>query len=331
LPIANIPLFHSSVSFPIKTMLKIVFMGSPAFAVPTLEALISHPEIEVCAVVTQPDKPAGRGQQLQPPAVKVCAQAHGITCYQPEKLKTQEMYDALSAIKPDFFVTIAYGKILRQAFLDIPRIAPLNLHASLLPKYRGAAPVQWAIINGETETGVCLMKMDAGMDTGPVYATEKIDIAPDETPDTLFEKLSKVSADILMANIFDIASGKLQAVPQTGEPTTAPMLQKSLGAIRFDMDAQKLDALCRGIAPWPTAYTTFHGKRLSIHKTHAIDQQSDKAPGTILGLDSQTKSLMIACQTGILAIHELQLEGKKKMDAASFFNGYRPQNVILGQ
>lgn len=311
-------------------MLKVVFMGSPAFSVPTLEALIAHPEIEVCAVVTQPDKPAGRGRQLQPPAVKVCALQHEIPCYQPEKLKTQEMYDILTGIAPDFFVTIAYGKILRQSFLDIPRIAPLNLHASLLPKYRGAAPVQWAIINGETETGVCLMKMDAGMDTGPVYAEQKTDIASDETPDTLFEKLSQISADILMNNIFDIAAGKLQAVPQNGEPTAAPMLQKSLGEITFDMDARKLDALCRGIAPWPTAFTSFGGKRLSIHKTHAIDAQSDEAPGTILGLDPQTKALKIACQTGILAVHELQIEGKKKMDAASFFNGYRPEHVVLG-
>lgn len=312
-------------------MLKIVFMGSPDFSVPTLEALIAHPEIEVCAVVTQPDKPAGRGQQLQPPAVKVCAQAHGIKCYQPEKLKTQEMYDALSAIEPDFFVTIAYGKILRQSFLDIPRIAPLNLHASLLPKYRGAAPVQWAIINGETETGVCLMRMDAGMDTGPVYTSQTTAITADETPDTLFEKLSHISAEILMNNIFDIASGKLQAKPQEGEPTSAPMLQKSLGAITFDTEAQKLDALCRGIAPWPTAFTTFHGKRLSIHKTHAIEEQADQVPGTIIGLDPQSKALKVACQKGVLAIHELQIEGKKKMDAASFFNGYRPQNVILGQ
>ena len=312
-------------------MLKIVFMGSPAFSVPTLEALIQHPEIEVCAVVTQPDKPAGRGQQLLPPAVKVCAQKYGIPCYQPEKLKTQEMYDILTAIAPDFFVTIAYGKILRQAFLDIPRIAPLNLHASLLPKYRGAAPVQWAIINGETETGVCLMKMDAGMDTGPVYATRKTEISTDETPETLFEKLSKISSEILIDHIFEIASGKLQPQPQSGEPTSAPMLEKSLGAIHFDMDAQKLDALCRGIAPWPTAFTTFNGKRLSIHKTHAIHENTDKIPGTILGLDPETKTLKVACQQGVLAIHELQIEGKKRMDAASFFNGYRPKNVILGQ
>ncbi len=310
-------------------MLKIVFMGSPEFSVPTLEALIAHPDIEVCAVVSQPDKPAGRGQLLLPPAVKVCAQKHGITCYQPEKLKTQEMYDALSAIAPDFFVTIAYGKILRQSFLDIPRIAPLNLHASLLPKYRGAAPVQWSIINGERETGVCLMKMDAGMDTGPVYARTTTPIRPDETPDTLFDRLSEISAKILIDNIFDIASGKLQPTPQEGEPTTAPMLQKSLGAIAFDQNAAKLDALCRGIAPWPTAFASFKGKRLSIHKTHAIDRASGEAPGTILGLDPDSKALCVACSEGILAVHELQLEGKKRTDAESFFNGYRPKGIVL--
>ncbi|MBR4984253.1 MAG: methionyl-tRNA formyltransferase [Proteobacteria bacterium] len=311
-------------------MLRIVFMGSPDFAVPTLEALIAHPDCEVCAVVTQPDKPAGRGRQLAAPPVKLCALDHNIPCYQPEKLKTQEMYDTLSALEPDFFVTIAYGKILRQAFLDIPKIAPVNLHASLLPKYRGAAPVQWAIINGEKETGVCLMKMDAGMDTGPVYARTLTAIADDETPETLFARLSKLSADLLMKHLFDIACGKLMPVPQDGTPTTAPMLQKSLGAISFDTDAKTLDALCRGISTWPTAFTSLNGKRLAIHMTHAIDSDTQEKPGTILGFDPASKSLLVACAKGTLAIHTLQPEGKKKMDAESFFNGYRPAGLVLG-
>ena len=311
-------------------MLKIVFMGSPAFSVPTLEALIAHPEIQVCAVVTQPDKHAGRGQQLTPPAVKTCALAHQIPCYQPEKLKTQEMYDILTALEPDFFVTIAYGKILRQSFLDIPKIAPLNLHASLLPKYRGAAPVQWSIIRGEKETGICLMKMDAGMDTGPVYARCATPIAADETPNTLFDRLSTMSAQILMDHIFEIADGTLTPTPQEGEPTTAPMLDKSLGAITFHQEAATLDALCRGIAPWPTAFTSFKGKRLSIRMTHFIDRDSTEAPGTILGLDDASKALCVACQKGILAIDELQLEGKKTTNAESFFNGYRPTGIVLG-
>ncbi len=310
-------------------MLKVVFMGSPEFAVPTLEALIAHPEIEVCAAVSQPDKPAGRGRQLMPPAVKVCALKHGIPCYQPEKLKTQEMYDILTAIQPDFFVTIAYGKILRQSFLDIPRIAPLNLHASLLPKYRGAAPVQWSIINGEKETGVCLMKMDAGMDTGPVYTRRVTPIAADETPDTLFERLSSISAEILIDNIFDIASGKLTPAAQEGEPTAAPMLQKSLGAITFDQNASSLDSLCRGIAPWPTAFASFKGKRLAIRMTHVIPGTTSEAPGTILGLDSESKAICVACANGILGIDEIQLEGKKKMDGESFYNGYRPKGIVL--
>ncbi|MBQ9243806.1 MAG: methionyl-tRNA formyltransferase [Proteobacteria bacterium] len=311
-------------------MLKIVFMGSPEFSVPTLEALIAHPECEVCAVVTQPDKPAGRGRQIVAPPVKMCALAHGIPCYQPEKLKTQEMYDILSSIAPDFFVTIAYGKILRQSFLDIPKIAPINLHASLLPKYRGAAPVQWAIINGEAETGVCLMKMDAGMDTGPVYAREVTRIAVDETPETLFARLSRISADLLMKHIFEIADGSLAPVAQAGEPTVAPMLQKSLGAISFDTDAHTLDALCRGISTWPTAFTSLNGKRLAIHMTHAMDLDSSEKPGTVLGFDSDTRSILVACAKGTLAVHALQIEGKKKMDAESFFNGYRPAGCVLG-
>ena len=310
-------------------MLRIVFMGSPEFAVPTLEALIAHPECEVCAVVTQPDKPAGRGKQLTPPAVKVCAQAHDIPVFQPEKLKTQEMYDALSAIAPDFFVTIAYGKILRQAFLDIPKIAPLNLHASLLPKYRGAAPVQWAILNGETQTGVCLMKMDAGMDTGPVYAREVVDIAPDETPVTLFDKLSKVSAKILMDHLFDIAAGKIEPVPQSGEPTMAPMLDKSMGLIDFNQDAHDLACRIRGLSGWPNAYTFFEGKRLVIHEAVATDVSCSFPPGYITVLDADTKSLLVACASGMLAIRTLQLEGKTRMSAESFYNGYKPTGRLL--
>ena len=309
-------------------MLKIVFMGSPDFAVPTLKALIQSPEIQVCAVVTQPDKPAGRGRQIIEPPVKICAVENKIPCYQPEKLKTQEMFDILSKIEPDFFVTIAYGKILRQAFLDIPRIAPLNLHASLLPKYRGAAPVQWAILNGEKQTGVCLMKMDAGMDTGPVYTREIIDIAEDETPSTLFGKLSHLSAKILMDNIFNIANGTLNPIPQQGEPSAAPPLEKSMGLLDFNQDAQILARKIRGLSGWPNAYTFYKGKRLVLHSASARETTQNLEPGTIIGL-SDDKSLAVACKSGILKIHSLQLEGKKNSDAESFYNGYKPAGEMF--
>ena len=312
-------------------MLKVVFMGSPEYSVPTLEALVTAPDIEVCAVVTQPDKPAGRGRQIVEPPVKLCAQAHNIDVYQPPKLKTPEMFEALASYSPDFFVTIAYGKILRQSFLDIPAIAPLNLHASILPELRGAAPVQWAIMRGAVETGVCLMKMDAGMDTGPVYAVRKTPISERETPETLFKTLSRISAEILLDNIYDIANGKLTAAPQIGEATTAPMLSKEMAAISFDIDAASLDCLCRGMSQWPTAYALFNGKRVAFHMTHAIDSQppADAIPGTILGLDPQTKSLLIACKSGILAVEILQIQGKSKLSAENFFNGYRPSGVVL--
>ena len=305
-------------------MIRVVFMGSPDFAVPTLEALVSDPRIEVCAVVTQPDKLAGRGKKLTPPPVKVCAEKHGIRCFQPEKLKTEEMYQALSEIAPDFFVTIAYGKILRQSFLDIPRIAPLNLHASLLPRLRGAAPIQWAVIREEAMSGVCLMRMDAGMDTGPVYARRAIELAPDETASTLHDKLSQISAEILMAHIFDIAEGRLDAVPQEGEPTTAPTLQKSLGAIRFDVPSHVLDAQCRGLYPWPVAYAMLDGKRVSILMTSHDEADVHEAPGTIVGFDQTRKALRVACASGFLYVSMLQPEGKKPMDASSFANGYHP-------
>lgn len=305
-------------------VIRVVFMGSPDFAVPTLEALVAHPRIDVCAVVTQPDKLAGRGKKLTPPPVKVCAQQHGIRCFQPEKLKTEAMYAALSEIAPDFFVTIAYGKILRQSFLDIPRIAPLNLHASLLPRLRGAAPIQWAVIREEAQSGVCLMRMDAGMDTGPVYARRAIDLTKDETAASLHDKLSQLSAEILMAHIFEIADGHLEAVPQEGEPTLAPTLQKSLGAIRFDVPAHELDALCRGLYPWPAAYAMLDGKRIAILMTSHDDQTVDAAPGTIVAYDQNKRVLRVACACGCLCIALLQPEGKKPMDASSFANGYHP-------
>lgn len=305
-------------------MIRVVFMGSPDFAVPTLEALVGDPRIEVCAVVTQPDKLAGRGKRLTPPPVKVCAEKHGIRCFQPEKLKTEAMYQALSEIAPDFFVTIAYGKILRQAFLDIPRIAPLNLHASLLPRLRGAAPIQWAVIREEKKSGVCLMRMDAGMDTGPVYARRELTLAADETASSLHDKLSQMSAEILMTHIFEIAEGRLEAQAQEGEMTLAPTIEKSLGAIRFDMPSHTLDALCRGLTPWPSAFAMLDGKRVALQMTSHDDEAVDAVPGTILGYDASCRALRVACASGALYVSMLQPEGKKSMDAASFVNGYHP-------
>lgn len=304
-------------------------MGSPEFSVPTLEALLGDKRCEVCAVVTQPDKKSGRGQAMLSPAVKICAQAHNVPCYQPEKLASDEMFETLSAIAPDFFVTIAYGKILRQRFLDIPKMAPLNLHASLLPNLRGAAPIQWAVIRGAKTSGVCLMKMDRGMDTGPVYARREVALDVRETSGSLHDKLSQVSAELLMAHLFEIYDGQLQAHEQVGEPNLAPMLEKSMGMISFDGDAQTLDALCRGLNPWPMAVAQLNGRRVSLAMTQALDTAHDAAPGTVLGLDAETQSLLIACGQGVLAVESLQPEGKKRMDAASFYHGYRPQGLVF--
>ena len=305
-------------------MTKIVFMGTPDFAVPTLQALIDH-HYDVCAVVTQPDKAVGRGKILTPPPVKVCAQKYNIPIYQPAKLKTEEMYNILSDLRPDLFIVIAYGKILRKNFLEIPRFGCLNLHASLLPKYRGAAPIQWAIINGEKETGVCLMKMDEGMDTGPVYAREIIPIENDETAETLHDKLSALSADILIKHLPDILNNTIQPIPQEGEHTTAPTLYKSLGAISFHQNVETLDALIRGVTPWPSAFVSFRGKRISILKASIADTSAEHtSPGNILNYDPVKKALLVACSKGTLAIHSLKPEGKSAMDAQSFVNGYKP-------
>lgn len=301
----------------------IVFMGTPSYAVLTLKAICEDPRFEVRGVVTQSDKELGRGLKLEASPVKVFAQEHGLTVFSPHKLNTPEMLEALRNLSPDFFLTIAYGKILRPAFLQIPRLAPLNLHASLLPKHRGAAPIAWSIIHQEQQTGVSLMQMDAGMDTGPVYAQKILPIADDDTALSLHDKLSVLSADILLEHIDAIATGTLLAQPQVGSPSLAPTLNKQMGAIHFEQSSQSLSCLIRGLTPWPSAYVRFRNKRITLGAVLSIERNHDHVPGTFLGLEDN--ALLIACAQGILGVRSLKVEGKALMEAKSFINGYRLQ------
>src|SRR4051794_29349165 len=232
------------------TPLRAVFFGSPAFAVPSLRAVAA--ETTLLAVVSQPDRPAGRGQAPAPPAVKVAATALGVPVIQPEKLRTPEAEATLASFAADIFVVVAYGRILPQNLLDLPRLGPFNVHASLLPKLRGAAPIQWSIIRGDAETGVSIMRMEAGLDTGPVAAMRRLPITDDDTTGTLSEKLSALGAALLIETLPAILDGRVALVPQVdADATVAPLLTKSDGRIAFDRPARLVSAQARGVDPWP--------------------------------------------------------------------------------
>ena len=302
--------------------LRLIFMGTPRFAVPILEALLQS-EDEVLAVVTQPDKPAGRGKKLTPPPVKQLAQRHGLLVFQPEKIKEPSFLEELKALHPDVIVVAAYGKILPKEVLEIPKFGCINVHASLLPKFRGAAPINWAIISGEKETGVTIMQMDEGMDTGDILLQEKIDIAPEETAGTLHDKLSLLGARLIVEALKLLKEGRLAPRKQPEEGVSyAPVLKKEDGFLDFSRSAEELSRLIRGLDPWPTAYTRFRGKLLKLFRPKVLDQVSSAPPGTIVDLK---EGLIIATGKGLLKIEEVQPEGKRRMKAEDFIRGWRPE------
>lgn len=301
---------------------RIVFMGTPAFAVPSLDALISAGH-NVAAAVTQPDKPRGRGLSSQPCPVKELAMARGIPVLQPAKIRQEDFIEALKALRPDFMAVVAYGKILPPAILNIPPKGCINLHASILPKYRGAAPINWAIINGEKETGACTMLMDEGMDTGPVYLCERTPIAPDETAEDLSKRLSVLGAGLLARTIGMLLEKDFAPTPQENDKaTSAPILKKEDGRIDWSKDALRIADHVRGFYPWPGAHTTWKGL-LKIHRGRALGTDGEGAePGTIIEAKDTIK---VACGKGLFEITELQPENKKRMAAADFVKGYRIQ------
>jgi len=301
---------------------RLVFMGTPAFAVPVLKALIRS-EDEVVAVVTQPDKPAGRGKRLTPPPVKLLAQRHGLPVLQPEKIREESFLRTLKDLAPDAIVVAAYGKILPKEVLEIPPHGCLNVHASLLPKFRGAAPINWAIISGEKETGVTIMLMDEGMDTGDIILQEAVPIGPEETAGELHDCLAELGARLMVEAIRGLKEGYLSPRKQPEEGVSyAPMLRKEDGWLDFSRPAEELANLIRGLDPWPSAYTRFRGKLLKLFRPEVIPAKVSASPGEIVSLED---GIVLATGKGLLKVKEVQPEGKKRMSAAEFVRGYRPQ------
>lgn len=296
--------------------MKLIFMGTPDFAVPCLERLIEAGH-EIAAVFSQPDKPRGRKMILTPPEVKVCALKQGLTVYQPKSLRNDEAMELIKEIDPDCIVVAAYGKILPKAMLELPKYGCINVHGSLLPKYRGSAPIQWSVINGEKETGVTIMQMAEGVDTGDMLYQKAIPIGIDDTAESMFEKLSDLGGEMIVEALDLLEEGKLTPIKQDETLAThAPMLNKEIAVIDWNKSALEVHNLVRGLYSWPIAQTTLHGKKLKIYRT-AVGKGSGEA-GTVIS----TSPLTIACGEGAVVIEELQLEGKKRMDAKAFLIGH---------
>lgn len=308
---------------------RIVFFGTPEFAVPSLRALRAGAD-SVVGVVCQPDRPAGRGQQLQAPPVKLAAVEAGIPVLQPLKIRTPEFLDELRAWAPDLIVVAAYGRILPRTILDLPRLGCINVHASLLPKYRGAAPIQWAILRGEVRTGVTIMRLVEELDAGDMLLQREIDIGAGETYGELQTRLADLGAAALHEALALLHAGTLVATPQVHEQATlAPPLEKEQGRIDWCKSAVEIARQVRAFNPWPSAFTHIEGKLLKIHRAHAAAAaDSDRAPGTVL---SSGAEIRIATGDGALVLDELQLEGRKRLAAAEFSRGGAPRpGVILG-
>lgn len=309
--------------------LKIVFMGTPDFAVPSLRALHDHGHV-VLAAVTQPDRPKGRGRILTPPPVKKAALAYGYPVLQPETVRSDEFHAQMAQLAPDLFVVAAFGQILPQSLLDIPTLGAINVHASLLPRYRGAAPIQWAIINGDRETGVTTMMMDQHMDTGDILLMDKAVVQPGETAADLHDRLSEMGARTLVQTLRQLQEGTLPRTPQDHQQATyAPMLTKKDGDIDWYMPAEQIERLIRGVTPWPGAYTFNANMRLKIYKARVLRQETDALPGTIVGC--APGELCVATGKGVLAIREIQGESGKRLPIDDFLCGCRlPDGTCLG-
>ncbi len=297
--------------------MKIVFMGTPDYAVKTLEKIIEAGHT-VAAVFAQPDKPVGRKRVLTAPPVKVCALEQGIPVYQPDTLRDGKAKEVLDEIAPDAIVVVAYGKLLPEEILNLPKYGCINGHASLLPKYRGASPIQWCIVCGETETGVTTMFMDKGMDTGDILETERVKIGENETAEQLFERLSLISAELMVSTLAKLQSGEITPQKQNhDEATYAPIIKKEMALLDFNKTANELSCAVRGYYSWPCAFFFLNGKRIKVISAKADDRRY-KDNGGIFTADNR---LFVSCQDGSLEILELQPEGSKPMTARQFLNG----------
>ncbi len=303
--------------------LRAAFMGTPGFAVPTLTAL--HDMVEIQAVISQPDKPSGRGLKVQPTPTKACAQQLGLAVYQPTSLRDSETVRWLESLKLDLIVVVAYGKILPRSILELPRYGCINVHASLLPRWRGAAPVQWAIYYGDTHTGVTLMRMDEGMDTGPILSQIETPIDAFENAKALLERLSQLGGEILKRDLWRYVQGDIVPVPQNERGVTmAPLIDKAHGNIQWSRTASEIHNQIRAMSPWPSAYTYWGNRRIKVHCSHVVSETpSGSAPGIVLQADS--RGIEVACGSGILSLDELQMEGKSRVKATAFVAGHRWQ------
>ena len=300
----------------------LVFCGTPRFAVPTLEALV-HAGFPVRLVVTQPDKPRGRGLVLTSSPVKQSALSLNLPITQPESIKNNaDFRSQLGSINPDAIIVVGYGRIIPQWMINLPRLGNINLHASLLPKYRGAAPIQWAIAHGETMTGVTTMRIDAGLDTGDILLQKEMSIGANDTAETLAPALAASGSELIVETLRCLQADKIEGRPQNNaHTTTAPILKKDDGRIDFRLSAQKIRNRMRGFQPWPGVFTSFRGKNL--HIWNAMLSQRLLGAGELL---AEGDRLFVGCGEDALEVLEVQLEGKKRMSASDFIHGYRPQN-----
>lgn len=309
--------------------MKIVFMGTPDIAVGCLQTIIDEKH-EILGVVTQPDKPVGRGKKLGMPPVKELALKYDLPVYQPVKARDEEFVNILKELNPDLIVVVAFGQILPKSILDIPKLGCINVHVSLLPKYRGAAPINWVIINGEKKTGVTTMYMDEGLDTGDMILTSEFDLDDEITAGELHDKMAVIGAQTLKETIDLIEKGEAPRIPQNhDEFTYAPIMNKSLGNINWNKPAKEIHNLVRGVNPWPSAYTTYNDATMKIWKTEVLNENSDKEPGTILSVDKE--GIKVSTNDNVVLVKEIQMPGKKRVLVSEYIKGNSiDTNVLLG-
>ncbi|MGM9934461.1 methionyl-tRNA formyltransferase [uncultured Clostridium sp.] len=308
--------------------MNIVFMGTPDFAVPSLKKLVE--KHNVMAILTQPDKPKGRGKKMAYSAVKEEGLKHDIPIYQPIKLKEdRELIDKLKEMKPDFMIVVAFGQILTKEVLDIPKYGCINLHGSLLPMYRGAAPINWAIINGEKVSGNTTMLMDVGLDTGDMLLKDEVEIPEDMTAGELYNILMERGSDLLIRTIDGIIDNTIVPEKQSDETFYAKMLDKNIAVISWDKTAHEIHNLIRGLNPWPIAYTEYKQERMKIFESEVINEKTSKSPGTIIEVSK--KGMKVACKDSVLLVKKVQFPNKKPLTIAEYINGHEiEENIILG-
>lgn len=301
--------------------MNIVFMGTPDFAVESLSKIYESGH-KILAVVSQPDRPSGRNMRLIPTPVKEYAEQKGLKVYQPENIrKDEELYETLKALKPDVIVVVAFGQILPQRILDIPKYGCINVHGSLLPKYRGAAPIQWAVINGDKVTGITTMYMDAGMDTGDMIQKLEVNIEDDDTFGVVYEKMKVAGGKLIIETLEKLADGLINRTKQPEDYTVAPMIEKEMGNIDWNNSSSRIRNLIRGLNPMPGAFTNIDGQKMKIWKAELTNMKSEFEPGTIVEANRKD-GLLIATGDGVLEVVEMQMPNSKKMLAKDYFNGH---------